>query len=76
PPAKLSRKICSTGERLVVAISGDVSLEACIFTWFCRIEAARSMENTDRASFYEFFLLSGFAVCRAAAVTERLGQAR
>ncbi|MQL87230.1 hypothetical protein Taro_019776, partial [Colocasia esculenta] len=51
------RKLCSTEERVAAAISGDVELEACVLMWFWRVEAVQSVENTDRASFYEFFLL-------------------
>ncbi|MQM07725.1 hypothetical protein Taro_040569 [Colocasia esculenta] len=57
PPAKQSRKLYSTDERVAAAIPGDVGLEACVLTWFWRVEAVRSVENTDRASFCEFFLL-------------------
>ncbi|MQM01732.1 hypothetical protein Taro_034494 [Colocasia esculenta] len=38
-------------------VSSDVDLEACVLTWFWRVEAIQSVENTDRASFCEFFLL-------------------
>ncbi|MQM18173.1 hypothetical protein Taro_051160 [Colocasia esculenta] len=47
PPAKQSKKLCSTGERVAAAISGEVGLGACVLTWFWRVEASRSMENTD-----------------------------
>ncbi|MQM15299.1 hypothetical protein Taro_048241, partial [Colocasia esculenta] len=46
-----------------MAISGDVDLEASILKWFWRTKAAQSVENADRASFYEFFL-HGPAVVR------------
>ncbi|MQM15959.1 hypothetical protein Taro_048912 [Colocasia esculenta] len=49
------RKLCSTEESIAAAISGDVGFEAWVLTWFWCVEAVRSMENTDRASFYEFF---------------------
>ncbi|MQL91092.1 hypothetical protein Taro_023698 [Colocasia esculenta] len=47
PPTKQSRKLYSTGERLAAEISGNVDLEACVLMWFSRVEAARSVENTD-----------------------------
>ncbi|MQL94526.1 hypothetical protein Taro_027178 [Colocasia esculenta] len=59
PPAKQSRKLYSTGERVVVAIFDDVGLGAHVLMSFWRVEAARSVESPDRASFYEFFLLIG-----------------
>ncbi|MQL94440.1 hypothetical protein Taro_027100 [Colocasia esculenta] len=56
------KKLCSTGERLATAISGDVGLEACVLTWFQCVEASWSMENIDRALFCEFFLLDRAAL--------------
>ncbi|MQM13995.1 hypothetical protein Taro_046923 [Colocasia esculenta] len=67
PPAKQSM----TGERLAAVIFGNVGLEACVLTWFWHVEAAWSVENTDRASFYEFFLLCGIAICRVVAFVTR-----
>ncbi|MQM13003.1 hypothetical protein Taro_045925 [Colocasia esculenta] len=46
-PKVTVRKLCSTGERVAAAIFGDVGFEACVSTWFWRVEAARSVESTD-----------------------------
>ncbi|MQL99431.1 hypothetical protein Taro_032153 [Colocasia esculenta] len=43
PPAKQSRKLCSTGERVATAISGDVGFGACVSTWFWHVEVAPSV---------------------------------